>query len=425
MNSFLLKDGHVVDPANNIDKVCDLRIENGKIKEIGILEKKNNEEIINCKNLHVFPGLIDLQVHLREPGREDKETIESGLTSALYGGITSVLSMPNTTPVTDSASTVEYQINKAKSLNLANLYVAGAITKGQKGKKMSEYWEMKNSGAVALTDDGVDVEDEMLLQKAMEYAVTHDIPILSHCQNYKLTDDGVMHEGSVSTKLALPGISPEAEDMAVYKNLLLAEKTGCKLHLLHNSTKGSVELIKQFKDKGLNITAETCPQYISLTDDICDNYNTLGKMYPPIRSKDHQDAIIKALQDDIITVISTDHAPHLIFEKAQPFENATNGSVGLETSFAVCYTNLVKTGKLSLSKLVEKMTVNPAKVIGIDKGTLSVDMNADIAIFDLNEEWKIDVKNMKTKGGNCVFNGMKVFSKPKFVFVNGEEKINK
>jgi dihydroorotase len=424
MNSYLLKDGHVVDPANNIDKVFDIRIENGKIKELGTLEKNNNEKIIDCKNLHIFPGFVDLQVHLREPGREDKETIESGLTSALHGGITSVLSMPNTNPTTDSASMVEYQINRAKSLNLANLYVAGSITKGQKGKKMSEFWEMKNSGIVALTDDGVDVEDEMVLQKSMEYALTHNLPILSHCQNYKLTDDGIIHEGKISTKLALAGISTEAEDMAVYKNLLLAKKTGCKLHLLHNSTKGSVKLIKEFIDKGVNITAETCPQYISLTDEICDNYNTQSKMYPPIRSKDHQDAIIKALQDDIITVISTDHAPHLSFEKEQSFENAAFGSVGLESSFSICYTYLVKNKKLSLSKLVEKMTVNPAKVININKGTLSIGRYADISVFDLNTEWEINVKNMKTKGGNCVFNGMKVFSKPKFVFVKGEEKIN-
>lgn len=425
MNSILLKNGHVVSPADGFDAIMDIRIEDGKITEIYAGLPENTSEIIDCAGKYVFPGLIDLQVHLREPGREDKETLETGMKSALCGGITSVVSMPNTTPTTDSQSTVEFQISRAKALNLANLYPAGAITKGQKGKELSEMWEMKNSGIVAVTDDGVDVQDEGILEKAMEYAKTHNLPLMSHCENEALSDGGVMHEGKVSTRLGLPGISTAAEEMGVYKNLLLAQKTGVQLHLLHNSTKGAVELIEMFQKKGVNVTAETCPQYIALTDEVCDGYNTNGKMYPPIRSKEHQEALIEGLQKNIISIISTDHAPHLWFEKAIPFKEANMGSVGVECSFAVCYTHLVKTGKLSLSSLLEKMTINPAKVIHIERGTLSVGAIADIAVFDLDKQWTVKVKEMQTKGGNCVFEGMEVFGKPTHVFVAGDEKLGK
>ncbi|HIQ56598.1 TPA: dihydroorotase [Candidatus Gracilibacteria bacterium] len=426
MTSFVLTGGHVVDPKNNIDKKCDILVKNGVIIKISEnIAVEIGVEEINVSGKYIFPGLIDLQVHLREPGREDKETIESGLKSALCGGITSVVSMPNTTPVTDSQAAVEFQISRAEKLNLGNLYPAGAITKGQKGKEISEMWEMKNSGIVATTDDGVDVQNEGILEKAMEYAKTHDLVLMSHCQNEALSAGGVLHEGDISTKLALPGISPQAEDLAVYKNLVLAEKTGCKLHLLHNSTKESVNLIKQFKARGVNVSAETCPQYLTLTDTICDNYNTQGKMYPPIRSQDHQDALIQGLKENTISVISTDHAPHLAFEKEKPFVESVWGSVGVECSFALCYTRLVKTGELSLSDLLAKMTFQPADVISVKRGDLSIGSVADIAVFDLEKEWEIKVDEMQTKGGNCVFEGMKVFGKPTHVFVAGDEKLVK
>jgi len=392
---IILKGGHVIDPANNIDEILDISIVDGKIEKVAknISVPDVEGELVEIKEIsgkHVFPGLIDLQVHLREPGREDKETIESGLTSAIYGGITSVVSMPNTTPVTDSQSMVEFQIQRAKKVGMANLFPSGAISKGQKGREISEMWEMKNSGIVAVTDDGVDVQNEALLQKAMEYARTHNIVVMSHCENESLTDGGVMHEGKISTKLGVPGTSTQAEDLGVLKNLLLAEKTGCKLHLLHNSTINSVKYIKDARDRGLDITAETCPQYFSLTDEICDNYNTLGKMYPPIRSQEHQDAIIQGLKDDVITIISTDHAPHLWFEKEQPFTEAAMGSVGLETSFALGYTNLVQKGHLTLSQLVAKMTINPSNVIDI-KPQGSAEL-----IFGINIS-KIEMMKVKIK----------------------------
>lgn len=425
MNTFLLQNGHVIDPKNNIDEKIDIYVKNGKIEKVekNIKLSSADEKIIDCSGKYIFPGFIDLQVHLREPGREDKETIETGLKSALCGGITSVVSMPNTTPITDSQATVEFQLKRANELNLANLFPSGSISKGQKGKEISEMWEMKNSGIVAVTDDGVDVQDEALLQKAMEYAATHDLVLMSHCQNDNLSEGGVMHEGEISTKLGLPAISTATENMAVYKNLLLAEKTGCRLHLLHNSTKESVDLIEQFQKKGVNVTAETCPQYLTLTDEICDEYNTQGKMYPPIRSQEHQNALIVGLKKNIISVITTDHAPHLWFEKEQPFVESVWGSVGVECSFSLCYTRLVKTGELTLSELIEKFTCNPADVIQVNRGDLSVGAIADIALFDLEKEWEIKVEEMQTKGGNCVFEGMKVFAKPEKVFVAGDEKL--
>lgn len=423
----LLKNGFVIDPSQNINGKFDILVSDGVIIDIASDLSEYLEEggeCIDCTGNYIFPGLVDLQVHLREPGREDKETIETGLKSALAGGITSVVSMPNTIPTTDSQSTVEFQIKRAQELDLGNLFPAGAITKGQKGKEISEMWEMKNSGIVAITDDGVDVQDEGILEKAMEYAKTHDLVLMSHCQNDSLSGGGVLHEGEISTKLGLPGLSSEAEDMAVYKNLLLAEKTGCRLHLLHNSTKRSVELIEMFQKKGVQVTAETCPQYISLTDEVCDGYNTQGKMYPPIRSKDHQLALIEGLKKNIISVISTDHAPHLAFEKQQPFVQSAWGSVGVECSFALCYTFLVQTGALSLSELIEKMTINPSEVIRVPRGTLKKGSVADIVVFDLEKEWTIQVEKMQTKGGNCVYEGMQVYGKPVYVFVAGKEKLN-
>ncbi|MEI7511618.1 MAG: dihydroorotase [Candidatus Peregrinibacteria bacterium] len=424
MHTILLSGGRIIDPANSIDEIGDILIADGYIAEVGgKITPPQDAQIIDATGKMITPGLIDLQVHLREPGREDKETIETGLKSALCGGITSVVSMPNTTPITDSQTAVEFQIKRAKDLNLANLYPAGAITKGQKGETLSEMWEMKNSGIVAVTDDGVDVQDEGLLEKAMLYAKTHGLVLMSHCQNEKLSGDGVMHEGAVSTRLALPGISAEAEDMAVFKNLLLAEKTGCQLHLLHNSTKTSVTLIEMFQKRGVKVTAETCPQYFCLTDEICSGYNTFAKMYPPIRSEDHRQAIIDGLKKNIIAIISTDHAPHLHSEKLRSFVESTWGGVGLETSFAAGYTHLVKPGHLTLSQLVEKMTINPAKVIKIDRGTLSKGAVADIAVFDLEVQWTARVSEMQTKGKNCVFEGMEFFGKPVQVFVAGEEKL--
>ncbi|MDA9129427.1 dihydroorotase, partial [Candidatus Gracilibacteria bacterium] len=391
MKSTLIKNGRVIDPANQHDEVVDIFIRYGLIQDIGKNILQDADEIIDAEGLTVIPGLIDMQVHLREPGREDQETIESGCKAALAGGVTSIVCMPNTNPVADNQAVIEYVTSRANTLNLARVYPTGSITQGQKGNKISEMSELKNAGAIAVTDDGLDVQDENILLRAMQYAKNTDILLMSHCETNNLTNGGIMHEGWVSTQMGVPGVSAMTEDMAVYKNILLAEETGARLHLLHNSTAGAMRAIREAKTRGAkNITAEVTVQHFSLSDEACLGYNTNAKMYPPLRSQRHIDAVIQAIKDDTIDVFTTDHAPHTEPDKLKPFSDAPNGFVGLETSFAVMNTYLVEKNHISLSKGVEKMTSSPAKILGITGGTLSLGAPADIAIFDLNRKWIVN-----------------------------------
>lgn len=422
-NTILITNGHVIDPKNGIDEICDIRIENGAVESVGKNLKEANKTV-DASGKVVCPGLIDLQVHLREPGREDRETIETGLKAAISGGITSVVAMPNLNPVADNQAVIEFQIRRAEQLKLANLFPAGAITRGQGGKKLSEMREMKLAGAIAVTDDGVDVQNAGVLEKGMEWAKTFNIPLLSHCEEVSLHGgEGLMHEGEWSTKLGLPGVSAEVEDYGVFRNVLLAEKTGVQFHALHCSTKKGLEIIADAKARGANITCETCPQYFALTDAVIEGYNTNAKMYPPIRSAEHQNAVIERLKDGTIDCISTDHAPHIRPDKFQPFQNAAFGSVGLETSLALGITYLVEKGHLTMSQLIEKMSTNPAKVIHVDRGHLSIGAVADITIFDPKQKWKVDSEKFETKGRNCVFEGMNLTGKATDVFVGGERKL--
>ncbi len=421
--TILIKNGHVIDPANKIDGEMDVLIKEGKIAEVGNDIKEKAEQIVDAKGLLVTPGFVDIHVHLREPGREDKETIETGLRAALAGGVTSVVTMPNTTPITDSQSMVEFQIKRARELDLANLFPAGAITKEEAGEELSHIWEMKNSGIVAISDDGTDVQNEGLMKRSFEYGKTFNLVTINHCEIKDLSEDGVMHEGKISTRLGLPGIPSVAEELAVAKVLMLAEYVGTRVHISHVSTKRSVELIKEYQQRGINVTADTCPHYISLTDEACLDYNTYAKIYPPLRPQTDVDAVIDGIREGVISVIATDHAPHLAFEKLQSFKDAARGTVGLETSFAVAYTYLVKTKKLSLSKLIEAMTIRPANVVSIPKGTLSIGADADVTIIDINKNWTADIEKMQTKGRNSVFNGMDLTGKVQQVFVGGVEKV--
>lgn len=424
MKNILLQGGHVVDPSQGVDGVMDVLLVDGKIADVSpMIDPSQADEVIDVSGKLVTPGLVDIHVHLREPGREDKETIETGLRAALHGGVTSVVSMPNTTPVTDSQSMVEFQVKRAKELQLAHLYPAGAITKGESGKELAHIWEMKQSGIVAVTDDGHDVQDEGLMRRAMEYCKTHDLVMMTHCEVTDLSVKGAMHEGLVSTRMGLPGIPAAAEDIAVMRVLLLAESTGVRLHVAHLSSAQSVEFVRQFQAKGLPITAEVLPQHFSFTDEMCEGYNTNAKMYPPLRSSTHRQALIEGLKDGTLSVISTDHAPHTKFEKMRPFLDAVRGSVGLETSFAAGYTHLVKPGHLTLNELVACMSVNPAKVVGVSKGSLKVGAEADVSVFDLEKEWVADIDEMETKGGNSVFDGEKLTGAVTHVFVGGEQKV--
>lgn len=403
---LLIQNGHVVDPANGVDAVMDVLVIDGIIAKVEPGITDDADTVIDAMGKHVTPGLIDLQVHFREPGREDRETIETGSRAALAGGVTSVVAMPNTTPAADNQSVIEFVIERAKTLNLINVYPAGTITKGQDGAQLAEMKELQNSGAVAVTDDGVDVADEGLLRKAMEYAATHDVLVMSHCETDSLTDGGVMHEGWVSTQLGLSGTPAESEDLAVAKNIMMGRLASARLHLLHNSTKGAVEAIRAAKASGYDgLTAEVSVQHVALTDEACLGYNTNAKMYPPLRSADHVEAVIAAIKDDTIDALTTDHAPHIEPDKLTPFEHAAMGSTGLETSFAVAYTYLVRPNHITFPKMIEKMSIAPARIIGVDKGALSVGADADIAIFDLSQDWIVDAASGHSKAKNCVFDG--------------------
>jgi dihydroorotase len=422
MTTLLIKNGHVIDPMNKIDGKMDILVKDGRIAEVGS-PKAKADEIIDAEGKTVTPGLIDLQVHLREPGREDKETLETGSKAALAGGVTSVLAMPNSTPAADNQTVIEFVTRRSKELGLINIYASGAITRGREGNALAEINEMKNSGAVAVTDDGSDVQDESILRRALQYTKTVDILLMSHCEIAALTGRGVMHEGWVSTQLGLPGTPAAAEDLAVVKNIILGQMAGARLHLLHNSTAGAVAAIRTAKAHGYkNLTAEVSVQHFALTDEECIGYNTNAKMYPPLRSEDHVAAIIEAIKDDTIDAFTTDHAPHTEPEKLEPFQHASFGSTGLETSFAVMNTYLVKPKHISLSKGVSKMTCEPAKIIRIDKGTLSQGADADIAIFDTQQEWTVDVNKRFSKGKNCVFNGKKLTGKAVCTIVGGVVK---
>ncbi len=424
MSTLLIKNGHVIDPANGIDAPHDVYVEDGKIKEVAKSIDRDADEVIDAAGLVVTPGLIDMQVHFREPGREDKETIETGSLAALSGGVTSVVVMPNTTPAADNQSVVGYVVKKAQELDLINVYPTGAITVAQKGNQLAEINDLKNAGAIAITDDGVDVQDEGILRRAMEYAKTLDVLVMSHCETDALTDGGVMHEGWVSTQLGLPGTPAISEDLAVHKNIMLAKLTGARLHLLHNSTSGAVKAIAEAKKEGFqNITAEVSVQHFALSDEACLGYNTNAKMYPPLRSKDHIKAVIEAIKHDVIDAFTTDHAPHTDAEKQEPFEDAAFGSTGLETSFAVMNTYLVEPQHISLSKGIEKMTIGPAKILRIEKGTLSKGADADIAIFDMKNKWVFNShKHTYSKGKNCIFNGLKLTGKCVKTIVGGVVK---
>ncbi len=343
--------------------------------------------------------------------------------AALAGGVTSVVTMPNVTPVADNQTVIEFILKRAKELNLINIFPTGSITKKQEGTTLSEINELKRSGAIAVTDDGSDVQDEGLLKRALEYTKTVDVLLMSHCETEDLTEGGVMHEGWVSTQLGLPGIPALSEDMAVYKNILLAEETGARLHLLHNSTAGAVRAIREAKKRGAkNISAEACVQHFSLTDEECIGYNTNAKMYPPLRSEEHLEAVIAGIKDGTIDAITTDHAPHIEPDKIKTFQDAAFGFVGLETSFAVVNTYLVKTKKVPLVTCIQKMTIGPAQILRINKGTLSVGADADIALFDLDAEWVVNEKKFFSKGKNSPYIGKKLTGKAVQTIVGGMTK---
>lgn len=423
---LLIRNGHVIDPANGIDRVTDIYVENGEIMEVDVDPDLDGVEmqIIDAEGKIVAPGLVDMHVHLREPGQEYKEDIESGTRAAVVGGVTSVACMPNTSPVADNESVISYILTKAKEAGYANVYPIGAISKGLKGKELAEIGSMRFAGAVAVSDDGHPVEDSGLMQRAMIYAEMFDMPVISHCEVLSLAGEGTMNDGEIATELGLKGIPRSAEEVMVARDIIVAEAEDKRVHIAHVSTRGSVELVRQAKKRGVRVTCETCPHYFSLTEEAVRGYNTNAKMNPPLRTADDVQAIKDGLKDGTIDCIVTDHAPHHIDEKNLEFALANNGIIGLETSLGLGIKNLVNTGVLTLNELIEKMAVNPSRILGINKGTLGEGKTADIIIFDPKKEWTVEAAKMQSKSKNTPFDGETLYGKPEYVIVGGRVLVN-
>ncbi len=419
---MIIKNGHLVDPANGLDGVYNVFVCDDKIKAVTkdeMLEGFESAEVIDAVGLCVFPGLIDLHVHFREPGFEYKETIETGARAAAAGGFTTVCMMPNTKPVIDTPEMVRAAVEKAAKVTKINVLPIGAITMGQMGKELTDIVGMKEAGACAISEDGKSVMDSALMRKAMEIAKEADIAIFDHCEDANLVKGGVMNEGKRSAELGLPGIANRVEEIIEERDILLAELTGARLHLCHCTTAGSTVLLSEAKTRYDNITGETCPHYIALTEeDIpCDHGNF--KMNPPLRTETDRLALKEAITDGSMDVISTDHAPHSKEEKEQSFLKAPFGIVGLETSFAVCYTELVRNGRMTISDLIDRMSAKPAGILKRNAGSLKEGYPADITIVDLNEEYEIDPSTFRSKGVNTPFTGKKVFGRIKYTIAGG------
>jgi len=404
----LIKGGRVIDPSQEINQTANILIEDGKVKsfpkDIKKLEKESDLQVIDDRGNIVSPGFIDLHVHLREPGFEHKETIRTGCEAAAAGGFTSVVCMPNTNPVNDNASVTEYILLKARTEGIVNVFPIGAITKGEKGEILAEIGEMWEAGCVGISDDGWPVMNSNLMRHAMEYVKAYGIPVISHAEDLNLSADGVMNEGFTSTILGLRGIPNASEEVMVSRDITLAELTGAHLHIAHVSTAGAVRLIRDAKKRGVNVTAEATPHHFSLTDKVVLNYDTNAKVNPPIRGENDVEAIKEGLKDGTIDVIATDHAPHSEDEKKVEFDLAPFGISGLETALPLSL-QLVKDGVLTLPELIKKLTVSPAKIIGIDRGTLKTGAIADVVIFDPDKSVKVDREKFRSKGKNTPFHG--------------------
>ena len=418
--TILIKNGRLINPSENLDKVMDIFVEDGIIKEKAESIEKQADTVIDAAGCYVMPGLIDLHVHFRDPGLTYKEDIETGSKAAAKGGFTTVCCMPNTKPVVDNVETVKYIIKKGEKTGLTNVLPVGAVTKNMAGVEITDVEELKKAGICAISEDGKSVMNSGVYRKAMKNAARANVPVLAHCEDINLVEGGVINLGDKSSELGVKGISNAVEDVIAMRDIMLAKETGATLHLCHCSTKDSVEMVKRAKEEGIKVTAEVCPHHFSMcSDDITSNDGNF-KMNPPLRAREDMEALIKGLQDDIMDVISTDHAPHSAEEKAKDLEHAPFGIVGLETSVALTVTNLVKKGYLTPMQMAAKMSYNPAKVLGIPKGTLDEGKIADITIIDPDKEYTIDVNTFESKGKNTPFDGYKVSGEVEYTILNGK-----
>ena len=418
--TILIKNGRLINPSENLDKVMDIFVEDGIIKEKAESIENQADTVIDAAGCYVMPGLIDLHVHFRDPGLTYKEDIETGSKAAAKGGFTTVCCMPNTKPVVDNVETVKYIIEKGEKTGLTNVLPVGAVTKNMAGVEITDVEELKKAGICAISEDGKSVMNSGVYRKAMKNAAKANVPVLAHCEDINLVEGGVINLGDKSSELGVKGISNAVEDVIAMRDIMLAKETGATLHLCHCSTKDSVEMVKRAKEEGIKVTAEVCPHHFSMcSDDITSNDGNF-KMNPPLRAREDMEALIKGLQDDIMDVISTDHAPHSAEEKAKDLEHAPFGIVGLETSVALTVTNLVKKGYLTPMQMAAKMSSNPAKVLGIPKGTLDEGKIADITIIDPDKEYTIDVNTFESKGKNTPFDGYKVSGEVEYTILNGK-----
>jgi len=402
---FCIKNGRAIDPANRIDEVCDILIHGGKIANIGILANSEGDKVIDATGLVVVPGLIDMHVHLRQPGGEHKETIYSGTRAAAKGGFTTVACMPNTKPVIDNVDVLKMVLNEAKGNGFANVCPIAGITKNLAGEELTDMGELLQAGAVAFSDDGKTVMNAELMRRALVLSAEFNFPVIPHCEDVNLSAGGVMNRGEVSEKLNLPGMPNLAEDVIAARDIMLAEATGGHLHIAHVSTARSVDLVREAKRRGIHVTAETTPHHFTLTDSAVEEYGTNAKMNPPLRTQEDVNAVIAGLRDGTIDAIASDHAPHADFEKAQGMLKAPFGIIGLETCVPLVISQLVDEGHLTLYEAISKLTCAPAEILRLDKGTLSVGSVADITLIDVKKRAKVDTAKFESKSRNTPFAG--------------------
>jgi dihydroorotase len=432
---ILIRGGRVIDPGSGLDGVMDLLIEEGVIRRVGPpagagkprraaprgTAPEQADRVIEAKGMVVCPGLIDMHVHLREPGREDEETVATGTAAAARGGFTAVACMPNTEPPNDSASVTEFILEQAVKHGAVRVYPIGAISKGRKGEELAEIGELVAAGCVGISDDGSPVASAALMRRAMEYATMFDIPVVPHCEEPTLSQGGVMHEGLVSTQLGLKGIPGIAETVEVVRDLLLAEFTGARLHLCHLSAAESVRALREAKARGVKVTAEVTPHHLALTDEAVWGFSTNTKMNPPLRSAEDQAALREALADGTIDCIATDHAPHALAETEQEYDLAPFGVTGLETGLGVVLTELYHGKVLTLPQIVERMSVAPARILGLKgRGSLAPGTEADVTLFDPEREWVVEAKGMASRSKNSPFLGWKLKGAPVMTIVGGK-----
>ncbi len=415
---LLLRGGRIVDPSQGLDQELDLLLEDGRVQALGEKLEVQGAKVINCQGLVVAPGFIDMHVHLREPGEEWKETIETGLEAAVAGGFTAVACMPNTKPPNDNAEITRFILERANQVGLARVYPVACITKGQKGEELTEFGDLKAAGARALSDDGRPVPEAVVMRLALEYAKNFDLPVISHAEELSLSEGGQVNEGLASATLGLKGIPSQGEAIAIFREVMLAHLTQSPIHIAHVSTKLGIEIIRSAKARGIKVTAETAPHYFTLTETATLGYDTRAKVNPPLRSEEDRQAIEEALAEGVIDVIATDHAPHSELEKVCEFERAACGLIGLETALPLSL-RLVERGTFDLSRLVSLLSTNPARILKVPGGTLRPGSPADVTVFDPEERWVLTPEVLRSKSKNTPFLGWELKGRAVLTIVSG------